>query len=115
MRNILKQIPGVSNTELKAIRSFKKALAKKYKILDFKLFGSKARDNSAPDSDIDIMITLPDYNFDIENNINDLLFETNLKYNVFISKIIFSKDELENGPMNESPLYKVIQKEGIAV
>jgi len=30
---------------------------------------------------------------------------------LFISVIFFNKDEIEKGPMSESPIYKIIQKE----
>jgi hypothetical protein len=32
---------------------------------------------------------------------------------VIISALVFGKDEIEEGPMSESPIYKVIQREGV--
>jgi hypothetical protein len=37
----------------------------------------------------------------------------NLEHDVFISALVFGKDELEEGPMSEAPIYKIIQKEGV--
>ena len=104
---------SLKENEKKAILSLKKALMEKFKILDFCIFGSKAKGKASPDSDIDVMIKVEDYTPEIESAIDDLVFEINLAYDCFISTVIFNKKELEEGPLGESPLYKVIEKEGI--
>ena len=43
----------------------------------------------------------------------DIRYQINLEHDVFISALVFGKDELEEGPMSESPIYKVIQMEGV--
>ena len=104
---------SLKENEKKAILSLKKALMEKFKILDFCIFGSKAKGKASPDSDIDVMIKVEDYTPEIESAIDNLVFEINLAYDCFISMVIFNKKELEEGPLGESPLYKVIEKEGI--
>jgi hypothetical protein len=44
-----------------------------------------------------------------------MIYQINLNYDVFISALIFGKDELEDGPMSEAPIYKVIQREGVSL
>jgi hypothetical protein len=44
-----------------------------------------------------------------------LAFRINLENDVFISAIIFGKDEMEQGPMSESPIYKAIQRVGLSL
>lgn len=107
-------------TELKkneetALKSLKEALIKRFNIIDLRLFGSKVRGNSTPESDIDVMIEIDESNPEIESQIDDIVFEINLKNDTFISAIIMSKKEIEEGPMSESPIYKIIQKEGIPI
>ncbi|MBI5050267.1 MAG: nucleotidyltransferase domain-containing protein [Nitrospirae bacterium] len=101
--------------EKTAVSKLKETLTEKFNLLDFCVFGSKARGDSSPDSDIDVMIEIEDYNPAIESAIDDLVYKINLTYDCFISTIIFSKKELEEGPMRESPIYKVIEKEGIRI
>ena len=79
------------------------------------MFGSKARGDALPDSDIDVMIELEEYNPVIESAIDDLVFDINLAHDCFISVVMFSRRELEDGPLSESPLYKAIAREGIRV
>jgi len=105
----------LTNNERAAVLRFKEALTAKYNILDFCIFGSKARGDDSPESDIDIMIEIEDYRPEIANEIRNLAFEINLDYDCFITTTIFSKKELEEGPLSESPLYKIIEMEGVRV
>ena len=103
----------LKDNEARAIRDLKELLSRKFDLIEFRLFGSKVRGESDFESDIDVMIELAETNPDIEAQIDDIVYEINLKNDSFISTIIFSKKELEEGPMTESPIYKIIQKEGI--
>ncbi len=109
----MRKIVTLKKNEEMALRALKKALSKNFHLTDFRLFGSKARGDDTPDSDIDVMIELAELSPAIESKIYDLVFAINLKYDSFISVIIFSKKEIEEGPMSESPIYRVIQSEGI--
>ncbi len=108
------QIKLLENEKI-AVSKLKESLMEKFKLFDFRVFGSKARGNASSDSDIDVMIEIEDYNPSVESAIDDIVFEINLKFDCFISTIIFSKKELEEGPLSESPIYKIIQKEGVRV
>ncbi len=99
--------------EKKALNDLKTALQEQYKLLDLRIYGSKARGTDSQDSDLDIMIVLEDYSPMIESEIDDLIFEINLKYNCFITALFFGREELELGPLMESPIYKKIIQEGI--
>ncbi|OGL40267.1 MAG: hypothetical protein A2042_02385 [Candidatus Schekmanbacteria bacterium GWA2_38_11] len=98
-----------------ALKELKNILQKNYNLLDFRLFGSKARKEDSPESDIDVMIELSEVNPHIETEIDKIIFDINLKNDCFISAVIFGKKELEEGPMDQSPLYKAIEKEGIRI
>ena len=105
----------LKKNEEMAIKSLKEALTKRFNIVDLRLFGSKARGNSTSESDIDVMIEIDESNPDIESQIDDIIFKINLENDTLISAIIMSKSEIEKGPMSESPIYKITQKEGIPI
>jgi len=105
----------LKKNEKKAIISLKKKLSGKFNLVDFRLFGSRARGENLPGSDIDVMIEITVSTPQIESQIYDLIYDINLKNDAFISAIIFSKDEIDEGPMAESPIYKIIQKEGVHI
>ena len=62
-----------------------------------------------------MMIEIEDYNPSTESAIDDIVFKINLEYDSFISAVIFGRCELEEVPLGESPLYRVIQRECVEV
>jgi predicted nucleotidyltransferase len=88
-------------------------LSTKYPIIVIRLYGSKARGEGGEDFDLDVMIEIPDYDRAMVAEIDKIIYRINLEYDVFISTLVFGKDELEERPMSEAPIYKVIQREGV--
>jgi len=105
----------LNENEEKAIKALEDALSKKFGLLDLRLFGSKTRGETHSESDIDVMIEIADSNSEIEAQINEIIFEINLQNDSFISAVIFSRKELQEGSLAESLLYKVVQKEGVPI
>jgi len=105
----------LNENEKKAVETLKNRLEERFEVRDMRLFGSKVRGQAGPDSDLDIMIELPKRSPEIESEIDDITFEVNLRNDSFITTIVFGQDELQQGPMKESPIYKTIRKEGIPV
>lgn len=109
------KIVGLSKKESEAVKTLKETLMEEFKLIDFRLFGSKVRGEATTESDIDVMIEIEEITPEIEALIDEIIFRINLKFDCLISAIIYSRQELEEGPMSESPLYKVIEREGIHV
>jgi len=105
----------LSEKERAALSKLKKALEEQFNLIDFRVFGSKARGEAIPESDIDVMLEVEDYNPHVESGIDDLIFSINVEFDCFISAVIFGRKELEEGPLGESPLYRVIAREGVTV
>jgi predicted nucleotidyltransferase len=103
----------LAENEERALKRLREELFARYPIIDFRLYGSKARGEERQDSDLDVMIELPGYDRAVVEEIDDIVYRINLEHDVFISALVFGKDELESGPMSESPIYKVIQREGV--
>jgi uncharacterized protein len=103
----------LSKNEQSALHRLNKELEANFGLVDFRIFGSKARGDAVEDSDIDVMIELEDYTPAIESKLDDMIFSINLEHDTFISATIFDREELESGPLSESPIYKVIEREGI--
>ena len=105
-------MPILSN-EKKALDALKARLQKKYALLDFKVYGSKARGSDTPDSDLDVMLVIDKLTPLVESEIDDLIFEINLEYDCLITALFFDREELEFGPLSASPIYKKILQEGV--
>ncbi len=103
----------LAENEGRALKKLQEELSAKFPIIDIRLYGSKARGEGRPDSDLDVMIEIPAYDRTMVAMIDDIIYRINLEHDVFISALVFGKDELEEGPMSEAPIYKVIQREGV--
>jgi predicted nucleotidyltransferase len=103
----------LAENEERALEELRQELFAKYRIIDIRLYGLKARGEGREDSDLDIMIEIPEYDGAMVAEIDDIIYRINLEHDVFISALVFGKDELEEGPMSEAPIYKVIQREGV--
>ncbi len=105
----------LNQDEIKALTRLKTFLQGQENFVDLRVIGSKTRGLSTPESDIDVLIIVRKFDRDFQALIDDMIFELNLQYDCLISAVIFNQDELESGPMSESPLYRVAMREGIRV
>ncbi|MEN6334143.1 MAG: nucleotidyltransferase domain-containing protein [Phycisphaerales bacterium] len=101
--------------EKTALAELKRVLRERWAAISVVVYGSKARGDDTPDSDIDVMVVLEDYTPEIEAAVDEAVYEINLAHDCLISIVIFSRRELEEGPLAESPLYKGILVEGVPV
>jgi len=79
------------------------------------LFGSRARGEEREDSDWDILILTPNtVDLKEEQRFRHKLFELELEYGQAISTFVYSKSDW-NSKHQITPLYKNIEREGIAI
>jgi uncharacterized protein len=105
----------LKDNEIRAIYSLLERLKRRLDVQELRIFGSKARGDFDNDSDIDLMIMVPTKTREMAQLIDQDVFETNLEFEAAISTILFSREEIECGPMSESPLYKRIVAEGVPI
>ena len=111
--DVLNQL--MKSNERAALVNLKRELEKTLNLVDYRVFGSKARGEESPESDIDVMIEVENYTPDVEALIDELIFEINLDHDCLISAVIFGSKELHEGPLRESPIYRSISREGIRI
>ena len=105
----------MKSNERAALVNLKRELEKTLNLVDYRVFGSKARGEESPESDINVMIEVENYTPDVEALIDELIFEINLDHDCLISAVIFGSKELHEGPLRESPIYRSISREGIRI
>jgi predicted nucleotidyltransferase len=98
------------------LAEFKQALDQRYgdKIAALVCYGSQARGEAGPDSDIDLVLVLkgeirPPQ---IIDQVVDVLADFNLKYGVLISLIPVSQESWEKA---DGPFWRNVRREGVPV
>jgi len=99
---------------LKIAKEMKINILAKYKIYDFRIFGSMAKGHQDRDSDIDIIVVLDHVNRQIEEELFDIAYEIELKYDCLIDLIVFGKNAL-SGRLLYAPVYVRALEEGVAI
>lgn len=79
------------------------------------MFGSRARGDAEPDSDLDLLVIVPRYGPDVKRLVRTCSWRTSLDYETVLQTLIIGRKELEDGPWNSSTLMQEIRREGVAV
>ncbi|CAK8711552.1 Nucleotidyltransferase domain-containing protein [Candidatus Electrothrix aarhusensis] len=91
---------------------FKQAVAAKYTVSDMRLFGSNAREDATEESDIDIFIQIPDLTTDIEQDVYNMAYDLELKYDCLVDVILLSDSDIGTHA-DCLPIYRNILREGV--
>ena len=99
--------------EKKIIDVFTSLIKKKLSVDRIELFGSRARGDADPDSDMDVFVIVDDLSPELEDYISECAWEAGFKHGIVIVPVVFTRDEWENGPERYSLLAEAIRAEGI--
>lgn len=101
--------------EQAALRKLRDALARDFRLVQLRLFGSKARGDSNKESDIDVLVVLEDYDWETEKAVCDLCFDINLEFRVLITPVLYTRKEFESDLTRVTPFYQAVTHEGVLV
>lgn len=83
-------------------------------VSDVVVFGSRVWGNARNDSDFDVIIIVKDNcSRKIHRQINDLCYDIDLKYDLFLDTQIISEQELKKGIRGRHPVFKTALTKGI--
>ena len=98
----------------KIVNELKSKIASKYKLKELKVFGSSARGDRRDDSDIDVYILIPEVNRKLEEELFDIAYDLELKYDCLIDLIVFDERTL-NEKYGSTPFYQNVSTEGLNI
>lgn len=85
-------------------------------LVDFKVFGSRARGDADEYSDLDIFIEVESINREQKTRISDIAWEVGFENDcTLIAPLIFTRYEIEESPLRISSIVQVIAEEGVRV
>lgn len=86
-------------------------------VVDVRLFGSEARGDATPESDIDVLVVVQpeDDRVSLEDRIIDLAFDVNLDFGVYISPRVITPSILSDPVWRHTPFIRNVAGESIAL
>ena len=79
------------------------------------VFGSRARGEAQPDSDLDVLVLIEHITPALRKTISHCAWEVGFEAGVLIQTVVMSREEAEHGPEQSSLLMLAIREEGIPV
>ena len=105
----------LSEAEKQQLVALAAGLRAEFGATDVLLYGSAARGELEVGSDIDLLVVLPELDWEIEKRVIDRCFELELRLGRVVPAACFSKDELTGTPLRVSPFVLNARKDGVAL
>ncbi|MBM4040036.1 MAG: nucleotidyltransferase domain-containing protein [Planctomycetes bacterium] len=102
--------------EKRILGRFKRLLLRRVALHRLVLFGSRARGDADPDSDMDVLVVVEGAADEATRDyVGDCAWEAGYREGMVIVPVVFSREEWENGPERNSLLAQAVALEGVPV
>ena len=101
--------------EKQILEAFVHLVRKKISLHSIVLFGSRARGDAEPDSDMDVLLIVDDLTEKGEDYISECAWEAGFLKGIVVVPVVFSRTEWENGPERYSLLAEAVKLEGVTL
>jgi uncharacterized protein len=110
-------LTNLNEREEQALRDFLAKVAQRFggNYLYSLMFGSKARGDAHPGSDIDVAVVMQTADFDTKRAIYAIAYDELLENEADISPVIFSRDVFERQKAAHFPLLREIERDMVAL
>jgi len=105
----------MNENDLQTARELKKRVSKFTPLIDFRLFGSRARGDADDDSDMDIFMEFETVDRELRDRVKNTAWEMTLESGIVVTTLLFSRHDIEDSPLRSSPIIRVIMEEGVPV
>jgi len=103
----------MTERDLKIAEELKRKLSEVIPLLDFRVFGSRAKGDADEFSDMDVFLKVERIDKEIKERIEEVTWEVGFENLMVISPLVFTRDEIENTALRSSPIVQSIHEEGI--
>lgn len=118
VKRVIKWEVGDANMkpkDYKIAKELKERLSEVLHLIDFRVFGSRARGDEDEYSDMDVFIEVESLDKKLKEKIGDITWEIGFQYFIVISPLIFTRYEIEKSPLKASPIVQNIAEEGVRI
>jgi predicted nucleotidyltransferase len=102
--------------EKNVLDAFKALLSKRLSLYRVILFGSRARGDAMPYSDMDVLVILNESTSEQDNDyVSDCAWEAGFEHGIVVVPVVFTREEWENSPERYSLLAQAVREEGVLI
>ena len=101
--------------DMQIAEELKKRLSAAVKLVDFRVFGSRAWGTADEYSDMDIFLEVESLDRELKEQLQEIVWEVGFENYMVISPLIFTRSEIEDSPLRSSPIVKSIAEEGVRI
>lgn len=105
----------LSTVDREIVKLFKQRLQQVTPLLALWVYGSRARGDATPESDLDVLIELESITPALRQHIHELAWEVGFDQDRVISTLVATREQLEHGPFRADPLIGNLQREGVQI
>lgn len=102
----------LNTEEREALSQVTRTLRDRFGATEIILYGSAARGQLDEESDIDLLVVLPQLDWEMQKEIIAVCFDAGLQCGRVISPNCYTKEEMEHSPLRSSPLVLAARREG---
>jgi uncharacterized protein len=103
----------LSAVDREIAQHFKQRLQQIAPLLTLWVYGSRARGDAMPESDLDVLIELESITPALRQHIRELAWEVGFDQDRVISTLVATREQLNYGPLQADPLINNLQREGV--
>jgi DNA polymerase sigma len=101
-------------SEKEVLDKFKALLQERVRLYKLILFGSRARGDASPFSDIDVVVILDDASGERDfDTVSDCAWEAGFSKGIVVVPVTFTREEWESSPERYSLLAQAVEAEGV--
>jgi len=106
----------VIDSDRRTIEQFKRLMVERgVPLVETIAFGSRARGDGGPESDLDILVIVDHYSMEIRETISHCAWQAGLDAGVIIQSAVMTRDEVENSPQRSSLFMISVRRDGVMV